>query len=274
VVLNGLRDQALRAIAAPGSDDTVGYWEWSAPPACALDDRDGWAQANPALGHLISEQTLDARTRSDPPPIVRTEMLCQWVDTLDSPWPPDAWKDCLDVQLQIATDRPTWLAVDQTPDRRRADLIAVQETDDGHLLAVMVASWDADGAVDELKVAGDVAGIARKLDTRVVAFDRYTGSAIAARLATAGIPVGDVSGPGFVQACDELLSAMVSGRLRHTGQQLLTDHISACAKRPAADGGWRIVRRQSSGPVSGAVALAMAIHHAVQPQAVAEIIVG
>lgn len=284
VVLNRVRDQAVRAIAAPGTDTTVGYLEWSAPPGCKLDDRDGWAAANPSLGLTLTDTTLEARMRSDPPDVFRTEALCQWVDTLESPWPADSWTDAREDGLQLEPGRPTWLGLDIAPNRRTGALVAVQqlpEPDDAlpgttpdRFGAFLVDTWTADGALDELAVAGDVAEVARQLEARVVAYDRYTAAAVAARLASAGIATDDTSGGRFAQACDELLSAMVTRRVVHAGQAVLTDHVLACAKKPANDGGWRIIRRKSAGPVAGAVALAMALHHALQPQAEAQIIVG
>lgn len=264
VVLNRLRHQAHRAIAVPGSDPTIGYWEWSAPDGCELEDRDAWRQANPALGHTITPDTLAARIRSDPPQVVRTELLCQWVDTLDSPWPPNAWAGCTTDGLELQADADTVLAVDVSLDRRSAALVAVQAVPDTEqLAAVLVDTWHADGAVDDLTIATDVAEVAEQLDARLVAYDRWTGSSIAQRLQHAGIAVADVSGPLFAQACDQLLGAMVSGRLRHPGQAELTDHVLAAARKPAADGGWRIVRARSGGPIPAAVALAMGVHHSL-----------
>jgi len=264
VVLNRLRQQALRAIAVPGSDPTVGYWEWSAADGCDLDDPAAWSQANPALGHTITADTLAARIRSDPPQVVRTELLCQWVDTMDSPWPPNAWAACTTDGLELQADRDTVLALDVSPDRRTAALVAVQAAEDGDQLdAVLVDTWHADGAVDDLTIATEVAEVAEQLDARLVAYDRYTASAVAQRLQRAGVAVAEVSGPLFVQACDQLLTAMVTGRLRHPGQAALTDHVLAAARKPAADGGWRIVRARSAGPIPAAVALAMAVHHAL-----------
>ena len=42
--------------AAEGvDDDSLGIFEWSAPPGCDIWDRDGWAYANPSLGYTLSE---------------------------------------------------------------------------------------------------------------------------------------------------------------------------------------------------------------------------
>lgn len=75
-------------------ENTLGLFEWSAPPGCDVWDRSGWAQANPSLGYgLVTERTLSAACRTDPEWVYRTEVLCQWSDgTLEGPFPPGAWE--------------------------------------------------------------------------------------------------------------------------------------------------------------------------------------
>ena len=275
VVLNRLRDQALKSISAPGSDPTLYYAEWSAAPTKRLEDREGWYQANPSLGYLITEETLEARYRSDPENVFRTEALCQWVDVLDSPWPPEAWANCMNQDLYFDADLPTILAIDVTPDRRHAALVAVQQLDEKeNISAYVLETWEADGAIDDLAISGAIAKHARALKARVVGFDRYTAAGIAARLASVGIPVADCSGIAFATACDELLGAMVSGRLQHSGQETLTEHVLSSARKATSDGGWRIIRRQSAGPIAAAVALVIATHYAIQPLPRAQLYIG
>jgi phage terminase large subunit-like protein len=48
----------LRERCQSNPPPSLGYYEYSAPPLCALDDRKGWAAANPALGILITEEAL------------------------------------------------------------------------------------------------------------------------------------------------------------------------------------------------------------------------
>ena len=268
VVLNDMRRQAL-AQSTPGS---VYYAEWSADPQLDVDDPEAWAQANPSMGYLVDAEVIESRLKTDPRPVFETEALCRWVDVLDSPWPPNAWADCGDPDLELVQGAPTFLAVDVSIDRRHAALVAIQVLEGDRIAAHLMDTWTADGAIDELGIAAAIAPIARSLNARSVAFDRYTAAGIASRLASAGIPVGDCSGAQFAQACDELLSSMVHGRLVHGVQDTLTEHVLACVKKPVADGGWRIVRRQSAGPIAGAVALAMATHYALQPMSRAEVI--
>jgi len=59
VVLKHLRSQAITSIEN-GEDSPLALFEWSAPDDCDLSDRQAWAQANPALGHLISERSISS----------------------------------------------------------------------------------------------------------------------------------------------------------------------------------------------------------------------
>lgn len=270
VVLNSVREQAVASITG-GDRGPLYYAEWSAAPGRDLDDREGWAEANPSLGHLIPVDAIAARRKTDPGPVFETEALCRWVDVLASPWPPNSWLDCHDPTLQLDPNAATFLGIDVTPDRRHAALVAVQQLDEGRLGVHLLETWEADGAVDDLAIAQAVAPIARKVRARSIAFDRYTAGAIAARLVSAGLPVGDCSSSAFYQACDETLSAMVAKRLVHGGQQTLTDHVLACARKQGSDGGWRIVRRSSAGTIAAAVAMVMAVHYAARPLPKAEV---
>jgi hypothetical protein len=102
-------------------DDGLGLFEWSAKPGCPVSDRDGWAQANPALGHTITERTIASDSRIDPEWIFRTEVLCQWSSgALDGPFPPGAWEAGTDPDSAPAADSTVSLCVDVSWDRTRA----------------------------------------------------------------------------------------------------------------------------------------------------------
>ena len=267
-VLNDFRQRALS-----GVDPSMLWMEWSSDPTLRLDDPKALVQCTPALGHTMTYEGLISDMATSSHDAVMTEIHCRYVDALDSPWPPGSFDRCLDDTLALGPGPVTWLAVDVTPDRKRADLVGAQLLDDGRIAIGLIESWISDTAVDEMKIAGDVAKWARTYHARIVAYDKWAASSIAARLASVGIPVSDTSGAVFAQACDETLAAMNTGRLAHAGQQELTNQVMACAKKPAADGGWRIIRRESRTAISAAVAMVMVVHHANAPQKVADIMV-
>jgi hypothetical protein len=75
--------------------DTLGFFEWSAPPGCSVDDRDAWAMANPSMNYPngIAERTIASAARTDPEWVFRPEVLCQWLDgSREGPFPPGTWE--------------------------------------------------------------------------------------------------------------------------------------------------------------------------------------
>lgn len=133
VVLNDLVE-AGRAHA----DETLGYFEWSAPDDCKctcsgrkphaewckIMDVKAWAMANPSLGYTISERTLRSDANTDPEPVFRTECLCQRVPTLKEQWqviPEEKW-----TARRVSGERPTEivLAVNVSYDRSHTSIAA------------------------------------------------------------------------------------------------------------------------------------------------------
>lgn len=87
-------DDGLEVEDLEQDEDTLGLFEWSAPPGCDVRDRDGWAMANPSMNHPngIPERNVASACRTDPEWVFRTEVLCQWSDgTLVGPFPPGSW---------------------------------------------------------------------------------------------------------------------------------------------------------------------------------------
>lgn len=267
-----------RTLGLSGLDKSVGWWEWSAEPDTPInpDLPEFWRGvqlANPSLGHLIDPDILKQAALTDKREAFLTESFMVAVDSLESPWPAGAWAGCFEPDLTVSVGLPTWLAVDLTPDRRKGSLVGAAVRDDGTVAVAVLQEWTAENAVDELLIAGDVAGWARKYNAQAIAFDPWAAGNIANRLAAVGLPTQPVSGGYFAQACDVMLSAMTAKRVVHADQPSLSDAVNACAKKAAADGGWRVIRRASALPISAAVAAIMAVYLANQPQKTAEIIV-
>lgn len=265
-VLNDLRQ---RANSYPPK--TLGYWEYSAPDFCDIWDKDGWYQANPALGYLVDEDTIAEAIATSSVEATRTETLCQWVSALRSPFPYKAFEDLTVQDLQITPGRTTIFAIDVAVTKKDASLVAAQQLDDGKIAVGVVAQFHSDTAIDELKVSVEVHEWARKYRPKLICYDKYTTLSIAERLSLSGQKTVDMSGQIFYQACSDLLDAIVNQRLIHNGQQSLVDSINNCAAKET-DAGWRIVRRKSAGDVSAAIGLAMTIHQILKPQSKPQII--
>lgn len=259
VVLNGIRERALNY-----PPKSLGYYEYSAPQYCKIDDRQAWAMANPALGYTVSEESIEEAIATSSIETTRTETLCQWIDSLQSPWPLGVIEATSNSDLVMNAGPITIFAFDVSPSRRNASLIAGQVLSNGKIGFGLMQTWENAVAVDDLKIAADIKEFCDKWKPRAVMYDKYTTQSIADRLSNAGIMMEDCSGQRFYQACGELLDGFVNNRVEHQGQAELVSMFNNCAAK-TNDTAWRIVRRKSAGDVSGAIATAMVVHKLSAP---------
>jgi phage terminase large subunit-like protein len=265
LVLNGMRERALE-----NPPKSFGFYEYSAPQHCKITDRAGWAMANPALSWTITEETLEEAVATSPIENTRTELLCQWISSLISPFPPNSIEDCSDATLTMYEGAYTVFAFDKSPSSRDAALIAGQLLPDGRIGIGVLQTWESLVSVDELMIAKDIKAWADIYRPRQILHDKYATQSIADRLTNAGQMLVDVSGAQFYQACSDLLDATVNQRWVHNGQDLLiTQFANVAAKNN--DSSWRIVKRQSAGSVAIPISVAMAISQLMKPQQVAAI---
>jgi phage terminase large subunit-like protein len=161
--------------------------------------------------------------------------------------------------------------MDISVNKRNASLVAGQIRDDGKIAVGVIAQFESQVAVDELRMAVEVAEWAKKYRPQMICFDKYSTMSVAERLSQSGYRTQDMSGQVFYQACGDLYDAIVNGRIVHIGQKSLVDSMNNCAAKEN-DAGWRIVRRKSAGDVSAAIGLAMVVHQLLKPQSKPQII--
>ena len=258
-VLNDLRE---RAISYPPK--SFGFYEYSAPQYCKIDDRKAWAMANPSLGYTITEEAIEEAIATSPIENTRTETLCQWIDSLSSPWPHGILEETSDSTLEINPGAYTVFAFDVSPSRRNASLVAGVLLPDGKIGVGILQTWSSQVAVDDLKIAAETKGWCDIYRPRMVCFDKYATQSIADRLKQSGVMVEDVSGQQFYQACGDLLSGLVSHKVVHNGQQELIQQMNNCAAK-VNDSAWRIIKRKSAGDISAPIGLAMVVSKLMLP---------
>jgi len=265
-VLNDLRE---RCLSYP--PDNLGFYEYSAPQHSKITDRKAWAMANPALGHLITEQTLEESVSTNSIEATKTEMLCMWVDSTVSPWVYGSIEQCSDSSLEIPVGPQTIMAFDIAPTRRSGALVMGQ-VQDGKIAVGLAQLWHSDIAIDEIKMASDINEWAKKYHPTTICYDKYATQTIATRLEQSGWRLQDVSGQAFYQACSDLADGLANSRVVHSGQAELVQHLNNCAAK-TNDAGWRIIRRKSAGDVTAAISLAMVVSQLTKPQQTAQIFV-
>jgi phage terminase large subunit-like protein len=264
-VLNELRERAL-----DNPPKSFGYYEYSAPQYCKITDRAAWALANPALGYTITEAAIEEAIATSPIENTRTETLCQWIDSLSSPWPHGILEETSDSELQIPPGGYTVFGFDVSPSRRNASLVAGQILPDGRIGVGILQTWESAVSVDDLKIAADIKGWADQYRPRQICYDKYATQSIAERLSNAGCITQDISGQQFYQACGDLLDGLVNHRVVHNGQANFIAQMNNAAAK-VNDSSWRVVKRKSAGDISAVIGLAMAVSMLMKPQQVAAI---
>jgi phage terminase large subunit-like protein len=264
-VLNDLRE---RALSFPPK--TFGYYEYSAPQFAAITDRDAWAMANPALGYTVTEEALEEAVATQPVETTKTELLCQWISSTQSPWPHMSVENAGDKDLKMSPGPLTIFAFDVAPSRRDGSLTMGQVLPDGRIGVAVLEIFHSDVSIDELFMADHIAKWCKDFYPRTVCYDKYTTASIAKRLEINGVHITDISGQKGYQASGDLHQALSNNKLVHSGQDELVAHMQNCAAKES-DASWRLVRRKSAGPIDIAIGLSMIVHVLNQPMGEAKV---
>jgi len=250
IVLNTIRDSALA-----GRDPSLGIFEWSAPDNCELDDRNAWAQANPALGYGLSEGAIRSALATDPPGVFRTEVLCQRVEQIDGAIDLVAWKACADPGGSLDDYRDRIVVGFDAASGGHSTLIAAADIGGGRVRIETVAAWDSADAV-----RADLDAILDRVRAERLAWFPGGPAAAFATILRKRRGSTELSGGKVGEAC-QMLAGLVQARLLiHSDDTLVNSHISASEKLPAGDG-WRFTRR--NGDVDAAFAAAGAAYVAL-----------
>ena len=264
-VLNGLVERAKDY-----PPETFGYYEYSAPQYCKIDItsdyfwRSAVAPSNPALGYIITKESIEEAIATNPIEQTRTETLCQWIDSLQSPWPHGVLEETSDNTLEMAVGAYTVFAFDVSPSRRNGSLVAGQLLPDGRIGIGILETYSSQMAIDELKMAASIKAWCDIYKPRLVCYDKYATQTIADRLSQAGVMTEDVSGQQFYKACGDLLEGLVNHRVVHNGQAELIQQMNNCAAK-VNDSAWRIIKRKSAGDISAPIGLAMVVSKLMLP---------
>jgi phage terminase large subunit-like protein len=263
-----LRERGIAA--ASGVVDDIGYFEWSGASDALTDEN--FAMANPALGHTIHLDNIE-QLLNDPPSVVQTEVLSRWVATITSAVDETNWRACISEDVDLDPEKITWMALDHSPDRRHAALVAAQQLPNDQFIIKLLHTWSNDSTLDDKAIANDAAAYCRKYPIEFLAYSRRTSAAVADRMRPAGIPVLEADS-FYPQSCDELLSAINSGRLRHRNQEQLNLQMLSAVKLHRGDGGMVLGRRASQSAICAAVASALVTHFATRPSTDVDILIG
>ncbi|AWY06504.1 terminase [Gordonia phage Trine] len=283
VVMREKRDTCLAAIERQDTTGSrVGWFEWSAPDGCDLDDRQAWAMANPSLGYSLEEEDIEAaRSKSDNG--FRTENLCQWVDVMATGViPMENWGYAQDRRIKRAKGSKASVSVDVSWDRSKTSVAVAYDVDGGGgqtRRAVEVVAYRqgmdwvvkwlqdrltlTDREARKLGLPGGQTG-AEWFDGRVAIQGRgCPASSLITKLEAAGITVVKIEGPELAKSAGDFYSKVVNVKdpedpmIRHRGQPVLDEAARGTMARTAGDA-WLLDRRGSATDASPLVACAQA----------------
>jgi len=201
VVLNDIRRRR-------DSDPTLCYLEWSAAPGRSLDDHEGWAEANPALGHTIQPWLLESFRQSETPAIFETERLCRWVLSMQPRLvPSDAW-DRARVDSVPTGVRPV-LGISMAADAQRACAVLAWQLADGRIAVRLEASVTGD-PIDTERLGRDLHDRSLRAGVTQVAYDDDTDRDLARYFAKRAKALVHTE---FANACEFFTRALDTGRI-------------------------------------------------------------
>jgi hypothetical protein len=222
VVLNDLKRRGEE-----GGNAEYAYLEWSADPDKRIDDRTGWAQANPALGQFSRMQTnLENAYASKPAPEFETEHLCRWVASMQPKLVSDAaWNLC---QGDVSTpeQRPS-MAFNAAPDGKRASAALSWPTADGRIALVELAEVTGD-PIDVDALGKDLKKLGLEKRVRKIGFSSWTDAALARHMSKAEA----IDAKEFAAASANFVQLVQSGRLVWDACDDVTGDLAWASRKP------------------------------------------
>ena len=258
VVLSHLRMMAHARLGDPDRlllgqvDETtdsssLGLFEWSAVPGVDRHDPAGWVAANPALGRTISERAIADAVSTDPEPVFRTEVLCQWVDRRpDQPddLNPSTWAICEDRAAR--PEGRIVFGVDASPFAASASIVACGG-EERPVVELVDNRRGTAWLIPRLRELAD------RYDAQLVMDPSGPVGALVPDFEAEGLPMVQLDGKEAVRAVTAFVAAVAGNIVQHMGQPELAQAVAGSVRRASGDG-QRWSRTNSSTDISPLVA--------------------
>lgn len=264
----------IRRRGMEGASKRLAYFEWSAQTEAknfeqALEDREEWARANPALGIRIREEFIESELDAMAGEEFARERLGIWYDEeADVVIRAKDWKAIADTGSRIAQESELVLGVDVSLNRSHAaiSIAGLREGDeDGRIHVELV-----DYREGTLWVVPRLIELIDDLAPRAVLMDP-TGPAggLLGQLAEEGVEAkkskkGDdllrlLTSRESGQACGAFYDLVVNDKMRHFDQKPVNDAVAGAKQRPMSDA-WVWNRKESRYDVAPLVSMTLASH--------------
>jgi phage terminase large subunit-like protein len=218
-------------------DPTFALVEYRAPDGCAVDDRDAWKLANPALGDFLYEDGMATEARTVRESAFRQFRLGQWpTGPMDAWMDPSLWSS-RSISRTIPDGAVVVLALDGSFSQDSTALVAWVVGDAPHL--DVVGLWESPNPSDEtyridvLDVEDEIRAACRQWRVLEVTADPFRWQRSLQVLADERIPVSEYpqSPARMTPATQGLYEAVVNGTVTHSGDKRLARHVANAVLR-------------------------------------------
>jgi len=263
----------LKSVVARGNHKegtdwaSLAYHEYSADPrgydadehgnmiALDLDDRRGWAHANPGLGRRIREPFI-LKERAAMTDIEFGRERLGIVDDvqINAVLKPEKWERLRDPESVV--NDPVAFAFDTNPDRTWTSISVAGARADGKIHTELVDRLRGTGGVVDRLV-----GLVEDWEPKFVVVDAMSPAAsLIPELAERGIEVHVTNTNEYGRACGKYFDLYDQELLRHPGQTQLTAATENGTKRILAETGTWGWARKDSGDISPLVSSTLAVY--------------
>ncbi len=206
----------------------------------------------------MTEQAIEAALETDPEPVFRTEVLCQWVEAVEPAINLHAWDALPDARAPRGTG-PVF-ALDVAPDHSTASL-AVAWTRPDRAVQVMLA--DHRPGVEW--VVPRVESLLSAWGGRLIVEQTGTAGFLLPALERARVTLDPQARRFYVDACSALDAAVTARQVRHGHQPELNAAVAAARWSTSGDAGQRVLSRKDP-RVSPLVAATLALRGVTVPR--------
>jgi phage terminase large subunit-like protein len=245
---------------------------WEAPNESDHKDSKNWQLANPGFNDLNDERDFESTIKRTPESEFRTKRCNQWVSSQNAWLPNGSWEP-LAVKREVNGTEPVVLGFDGSFSGDATVLVGVTVEQEPHVF--LVKAWEKqpddpeDWRVDQLDVENEIIEFCASHNVKEIVCDPFRWQRTMQVLDERGLPIVEFasSSPArMVPACAQFYDAVVSGKLTHDGNPLLTRHFqNAVIKTDRL--GPRIVKEHRASPrkIDAAVASIIGFSRATLP---------
>ncbi len=209
----GIVFDRFRRRGLDGKDHRLAWLEWSAPPDADLDDPQAWAMSNPALGTLISHDTILTERAAASDEGFARERLGIWpTEQAGGPvFDAGAWDALADPRAQVPPR--VALVVDVSPDRGWSSIGVAGAIPDGRILVMCYTGQGTAWVADRVAQL-----VAERAVVEVALFVGGQAASLQPDLVRAGVEFTKLSAVDMGSACGAFQEAVKAGNLVHVRQ--------------------------------------------------------